>query len=113
MWNNVSNITTKFRGTDKLFITDYNAADIQTKTSNFYLPFSVGLNLHLTRRCMLNVNYEYSYAFSDYLDGYNFQQPTATNKYNDMFSVLSFGLHFYVGNVGIGRRSNNYRTRHN
>jgi hypothetical protein len=62
---------------------------------------------------MLNVNYEFSYAFSDYLDGYNFQKPTAKNNYNDMFSVLSFGLNFYVGHVGNGRSSGNYRVRHN
>ena len=112
MWNNVSNITLKFKSTDKLLITDYNGSNIQTSSSNFYLPFCVGINLHLTRRCMFNVNYEYSYAFSDNLDGYNFSQPTATNKYNDMFSVLSFGLNFYVGRVGTGK-SGNYRTRHN
>ena len=49
---------------------------------------------------MFNINYQFSYAFSDYLDGYNFQAPTATNKYNDMFSVLSFGVNYYIGKVG-------------
>lgn len=112
MWNNISNISTKFRRSDKLLITDYNADNIKTKTANFYVPLCVGLDLHLTKRCMFNVNYEFSYATSDYVDGYNFQQPTATNKYNDMYSVLSFGLNFYVGPMATGRKGN-YRTRHN
>lgn len=113
MQNNVSDITLKFKSSDKLTITDYNTSNIETNSSNFYLPFIAGFNLHLTRRCMFNINYEFSYAFSDYLDGYNFQKPTANNNYNDMFSVLSFGLHFYVGHIGTGRRNGTYRTRHN
>ena len=112
MWNNVSQVNLKFKGTDKLLITDYNANNIKTNTSNFYIPLSVGFDLHLTRRCRFNVNYEFSYAFSDYLDGYNFSKPTATNNWNDMFSVLSFGLNFYIGSVGTGRNGN-MRTRHN
>src|SRR5207247_1071407 len=104
----------KFKRSDKILITDYNSDDIGTKTSNFYLPLCVGFDLHLTRRCMFNVNYEFSYAYSDYLDGYNFQQPTANNKYNDMFSVLSFGLNWYIGTVTKGKRAIGYgRQRHN
>ena len=99
MSNHVSNITEKFSYQDKYKITDYDAGDISTNTSNFYIPFNLGFNLHLTRRCMFNINYQFSYAFSDYLDGYDFQAPTANNKYNDMFSVLSFGLNFYIGKV--------------
>lgn len=111
MWNDISRVTTKFHNRDRLLINDYNSDNIKTKTQNFYIPLTIGIDLHLTRRCMLNVNYEYSYCFSDYVDGYNFQQPTATNRFNDMFSVLSFGLNFYVGRVGTGKVSN-YRTRH-
>jgi hypothetical protein len=99
MSNDITNITTKFRNTDKLIITDYDASSIRKGTTNFYLPFNVGIDLHVTRRFFVNVNYKFSYAFSDYLDGYNFHKPTATNNYNDMFSVLSFGLNFYVGNM--------------
>ncbi len=100
MFNYVSNITQKFKKTDKYLITDYNPNNIKKRTSNFFIPFTLGWNLHLTRRCMFNFNYQFSYAFSDYLDGYNFQQPTANNKYNCMFSVMSFGLNFYIGQVG-------------
>lgn len=101
MFNNVSNITLKFKRQDKFLITDYNSSNIKTHTSNFFLPFTLGWNIHMTRRCVFNVNYQFNYAFSDYLDGYNFQQPTANNRYNCMYSVLSFGLNFYVGHVGI------------
>jgi len=100
MSNNVSNITLKFKHQDRYKITDYSGANIATSTTNAFMPFNLGFNLHLTRRVMFNINYQFSYAFSDYLDGYNFQAPTATNKYNDMFSVLSFGLNFYIGKVG-------------
>ncbi len=100
MFNNVSNISRKFKKTDKYLITDYNPNNIKTSSSNFFLPLTIGWNLHLTRRTMFNFNYQFSYAFSDYLDGYNFQQPTATNRYNCMFSVMSFGLNFYIGQVG-------------
>jgi len=100
MDNNVSNITLKFKHIDKYKINDYSNTNIKTSTSNFYVPFNVGFNLHMTRRVMFNVNYQFAYAFSDYLDGYNFQAPTATNKYNDMFSVFSFGINYYIGKVG-------------
>jgi len=100
MFNDVSNITTRFTKQSKYLITDYNSNNIKTRTSNFYLPFTLGWNIHMTKRCVFNVNYQFCYAFSDYLDGYNFQQPTAKNQWNDMFSVLSFGLNFYVGHVG-------------
>ena len=100
MSNNVSNITVKFKNRDKLKITDFNSSNIHANTSNFFIPINVGINLHLTRRFFFNVNYQFSYAFSDYVDGYNFQKPTATNNYNDMFSVLTFGLNFYLGKVG-------------
>jgi hypothetical protein len=107
MANNVSNITLKFRRQDTHLITDYNSKDVQRHTTNAYLPLTLGWNLHLTKRCMLNINYEFCYAFSDYLDGYNFPQPTAHNYYNDMFSVLTFGLHFYVGHVGMVKHVHN------
>jgi len=114
MINDVSNINLKFRNSDKLLITDYDPANIKEHTGNWYLPFSIGFNLHLTRRCVFNVNYEFSYAFSDYLGGYSFSQPVATNLYNDMYSVLSFGLHFYIGKVGVTHdktNTSNYRRR--
>jgi hypothetical protein len=101
MSNYISNITVKFHHQDKYLITDYNSNNIKTHTTNFFIPMNLGFNLHLTRRCMFNVNYQFNYAFSDYLDGYNFQQPTANNRYNCMFSVFSFGLNFYIGQVGI------------
>lgn len=100
MFNDVSNITTKFTKQSKYLITDYNSGNIKTRTQNFFIPFSLGWNIHMTKRCVFNVNYQFSYAFSDYLDGYDFPQPTAKNYYNDMFSVLTFGLNFYVGHVG-------------
>jgi len=100
MFNDVSNISLKFKKSDKFLITDYNSDNIKTRTNNAFIPFTLGWNLHLTRRCVFNINYQFSYAFSDYLDGYNFQQPTAKNEYNCMFSVLSFGLNFYIGQVG-------------
>lgn len=100
MYNDVSDITLKFRHQDKYSITDFNNSNIKTTSNNAFMPFFLGWNIHMTRRVMFNVNYQFSYAFSDYLDGYNFQAPTANNKYNDMFSVLSFGVNVYIGKVG-------------
>ncbi len=113
MTNNVSNITLKFKHQDKYKITDFNPKNINPSTTNFYLPFDIGFNLHLTRRFFFNVNYEFSYAFSDYLDGYNFEKPMATNNYNDMFSVLSFGANFYIGKLGYGKRHIDYSSSTN
>jgi len=112
MFNNLSNVTLKFKHQDVADITTYSPSSIKTTSNNAYIPFITGINLHLTRRVMFNVNYEFCYAFSDYVDGYNFPAPVAHNQYNDMFSVLSFGLDFYVGKIG-GKRNSNYRTRHN
>jgi outer membrane protein OmpA-like peptidoglycan-associated protein len=103
MSNNVSNITLKFRKLDKYSITDFSSKNIKTSSTNFFMPFNLGINLHVTRKVYFNINYQFSYAYSDYLDGYNFAAPTATNKYNDMFSVLSFGLNYYIGKVHYGK----------
>jgi hypothetical protein len=102
MNNDVSNVTLKFTSRDKLNIKDVEGSStIKPRTAALYMPFNLGFDLHLTRRCMFNINYQFCYAFSDYLDGYDFPQPTAHNYYNDMFSVLSFGLGFYIGHVGV------------
>jgi len=111
MGNNVSNITLKFKHQDKYTINDYDNSNIEPKTSNFYIPFNLGFNLHMTRRVMFNINYQFAYAFSDRLDGYDFQAPTATNKYNDMFSVLSFGLNVYIGKVGYHYKKHGQKNR--
>jgi hypothetical protein len=101
MNNDVSNVTLKFTSRDKITINDVDQNTVKPRTAALYMPFNLGFDLHLTRRCMFNINYQFCYAFSDYLDGYDFPQPTAHNYYNDMFSVLSFGLSFYIGHVGV------------
>ncbi len=108
MNNNVSNITLKFKHQDRYTINDYDKSNINPKTSNFYMPYNLGFNLHLTRRIMFNINYQFCYAFSDYLDGYNFKAPVATNKYNDMFSILSFGANVYLGKVGFPEKKHGH-----
>lgn len=99
MSNNVSNITMKFKFQDKYSIIQYNPNNIKTTSSNYFIPLNLGINIHMTKRCMFNANYQFNYAFSDYLDGYNFTAPTAINKYNDFYSVMSFGLNFYIGKI--------------
>ncbi len=101
MSNNITNITLKFRNSDKYLITDYDQDNIKTKSKNIFLPANLGITLHFTKSVMVNVNYQLSYAFSDYVDGYNFKAPSATNQYNDIFSVLTFGLHFYIGETSM------------
>lgn len=101
MWNNITNITTKFRNSDKKLITDYDPTNIKTKSRNFFIPGNVGIDLHLTRLVIINANYQLCYALSDYVDGYNFKNPTATNEYNDLYSTFTVGLKFYVGEVSM------------
>jgi hypothetical protein len=100
--NNITNITYKFRNKDKLDIKDVSFQSIKTNEYAYYVPASVGFNLHLTRRCMFNINYKFCYTFSDYVDGYNFPTGNAKNYYNDMYSVLSLGLSFHLGTAGTG-----------
>jgi hypothetical protein len=96
---NVSNISYKFRNRDQLEIRDLYSDAIKTKTWIPYIPYNIGFDLHLTTRCQFNINYQFNYAFSDYVDGYNFPSPPANNYYNDMYSVLTFGLNFYIGKM--------------
>lgn len=101
MSNNITNITLKFKNSDKKLITDYDPGNIKTSSKNFFIPANLGINLHLTRTVMINCNYQLCYALSDYVDGYNFKTPAATNEYNDLYSALTFGLHFYIGNISM------------
>lgn len=102
MMNNVTNISYKFRNRDAYKITDLNAKYINTDEVILYVPYSVGFNLHLTKMAMFNINYQFNYCLSDYVDGYNFSNPPANNYYQDMYSVLSFGLSFYLGKIHDG-----------
>ena len=99
MSNNITNISYKFKNKDKLEIKDIYASSIKTDQLVTYIPYNMGFNLHLTKRCQFNINYQFNYAFSDYVDGYNFPNPPANNYYQDMYSVLSFGLNFYLGHL--------------
>jgi len=99
MANDVSNITYKFKNKDQLEIRDLYTTAIKTNNLVTFIPYNVGFDLHLTKRCQFNINYQFVYAFSDYVDGYNFPNPPASNYYNDMFSSLTFGLNFYIGKM--------------
>jgi hypothetical protein len=99
MANDVSNISYKFKNKDKLEIRDIYTNSIKTNNVVTYIPYNLGFNLHLTKRCEFNVNYQFVYTFSDYVDGYNFPNPPANNFYNDMYSTLTFGLNFYIGKM--------------
>jgi hypothetical protein len=99
VYDDVSNITLKFRNRDPSTIQDYNEKYIRTTVWSAYIPYNIGFNLHLTKRVMFNVNYQFCYFFSDYIDGYNFTNPPANNYYNDMCSMLTFGLIFNLGPV--------------
>ena len=100
--NNITNISYKFRNKDKIDITDVSRQSVKTGELAYYVPFNLGFNLHLTRKCLFNMNYKFCYTFSDYVDGYNFPTGNAKNYFNDMYSVLSLGLSFYLGNAGEG-----------
>ena len=69
-------------------------------STGFFIPISVGYNLHIRRfwflhnGFVLNANFQYEDCQTDYVDGYS--PPFATNKKNDVFTVMSLGLRFYL-----------------
>lgn len=99
MSDDVSNISYKFKNRDKLEINDIYTNSIKTNNLIMFIPYNIGFNLHLTKRVQFNINYQFVYAFSDYVDGYDFPNPPANNYYNDMYSTLTFGLNFYIGKM--------------
>jgi hypothetical protein len=99
MGTDISNVSSKFKNRQAYKINDVYEDAISTNRYIGYIPYNFGYNLHLTKRAMFNINYQYCYCFSDYVDGYNFSQPTAHNYYNDMYSILSFGLIFNIGKI--------------
>lgn len=96
LFSDISNISTKFHDKDNFLITQVFPSAINTNSAAFYIPFNFGVNIPLSRKVFLNYNYEFSYSFSDDLDGYNFKGGVA-NKYNDMFSIMSLGIGFRFG----------------
>ncbi len=86
---------------DNFLINDAEPGTIKTKSSNFYLPMNLGIDLHITKVTMLNINYQMNYAFSDYVDGYKFSRANSLNLHNDLYSALIFGLHFYIGEISM------------
>ena len=75
---------------------------IEKNSTALYFPVNVGYNLHIARKVWIlrglvfNVNLQYSYGQSDYIDGYD--PPSRANKANDQFAVLSAGMRFFITN---------------
>lgn len=70
-----------------------------TNSTALYIPMNVGLNLHVPRMwkfkgCVFNANFQYNSTMSDYIDGYKL--PYLANKRNDVYTVMSVGLRFFV-----------------
>ncbi len=66
-----------------------------------YLALNIGFRVHMkkffgTKSTQLMVNYNNNYTFSDYLDGINISTATASNKYKDVYSVLTIGFSFLL-----------------
>ncbi len=76
-----------------------NPALLKNSTALF-IPLNVGYNLHIRRLLffrngfVLNANFQYEDCQSDYEDGYS--PPLAPNKKNDVFTVMSVGIRFYL-----------------
>ncbi len=73
---------------------------LMKNTTAFFIPITFGYTLHVPRfwfmknGFMANVNFQYEDCQSDYIDGYS---PTlGTNKKNDVFTVMSASLKFYL-----------------
>jgi hypothetical protein len=99
MATDITNITMKFKNRENYTIDDVYPNAIKQHKIIPYIPYNIGYNLHLTKRAMFNVNFQFCYTFSDYVDGYYFPQPQAHTYYNDMYSILSFGLIFNLGKI--------------
>ncbi len=69
-------------------------------STGFFLPINLGYNLHIRRflffrnGLLLNANFMYGDGQTDYIDGYS--PPFSTNKKNDVYTVMSVGLRFYL-----------------
>ena len=98
--NDLTAITRKFKENATSNIN----SDIKTNTVALILPVNLGINIDLRkildyRGAQLNINYNLSYSFNDYIDGYSFSKATTRNQYNDAYSVVSVGFSFYIGHI--------------
>jgi len=64
-----------------------------------YIPVNVGFNFHVPKLwrfkgMVFNANFQYTPTMSDYIDGYNLS--FAANKKNDVYTVMSVGVRFFV-----------------
>jgi len=75
---------------------------IEKNSTALYFPVYVGYNLHIARKIwalrglVFNVNLQYSFCQSDYIDGYD--PPSRANKSNDQYAILSAGFRFFITN---------------
>ena len=63
---------------------DYNG----TEKSTLVIPFGGGIRMDISRRIGINLETSFSYAFTDWLDGYH----TEYSEANDWYSYTSIGL---------------------
>ena len=93
--NDFSSITTHLRPNESYKVHWY-----KQHNTALYIPFNIGLdyklpNTSIFKNAVLNYNFQMSYAFSDYIDGYRL--IGLKNQNNDIFFLISVGLHFYFG----------------
>ena len=98
--NDLTKITNKFKVSDTATIDP----DFKKSSIALVVPLNLGLNIYMKRflgygGAQFNINYQLNYAFSDYVDGYNFSPSTTRNKSNDMYSIFSVGFAIYIGHV--------------
>ncbi len=73
---------------------------LMKNSTGFFIPINIGYTLHVPHFLfmksgfMANVNFQYEDCQTDYIDGYS--PPHTANKKNDVFTVMSASLKFYL-----------------
>lgn len=98
--NNMSGLVTTLPGAQKKPVRFY-----KNNSQAITIPLNLGWNFILPRvgkysNLALNINYQYSYAFGDYLDGYNLilrGNARGGEQRKDKYTFMSIGLRYTFG----------------
>jgi len=67
---------------------------IKTHSVVPYFPFKAGYDLYITKRIVLNGDFQYNWCLGNYVDGYN--MPFSGHRHTAVYTVGSISLRYYI-----------------
>jgi len=91
----INNNITRIKALDTITVNpDSGKPVIKRQSIVPYLPFNVGYSLYLTKRIIVNANFQYTWCLGNYVDGYN--MPFSGHRHTAVYTMASIGIRYVI-----------------